>query len=108
MRRCLFELLKSDVNLVYSSFQKTNFAARRVALACTRALGVLQDTADGLQGRNVWLAVQTSETVVIVFPSSQEPAWDAGTHSNQDMGGTSLAIEGFLYLVFLLPLSISR
>lgn len=59
MRRCLFELPKSDVNLIYSSFQKTNFAARRVALARTRALGVLQDTADGLQGRNVWLAVQT-------------------------------------------------
>lgn len=55
-----------------------------------------------------WQYKQTSETVVIVFPSSQEPAWDAGTHSNQDMGGTSLAIEGFLYLVFLLPLSISR
>lgn len=40
-----------------------------------------------------WQYKQTSETVVIVFPSSQEPAWDVGPHSNQDMGGTSLAIE---------------
>lgn len=59
MRRCLFELLKSDLNLIYLSFQKTNFAARRVALAHIRALGVLQDTANGPQGLSVWLAIQT-------------------------------------------------
>lgn len=59
MRRCLFELLKSDLNLIYLSFQKTNFAARRVALAHIRALGVPQDTANGPQGLSVWLAIQT-------------------------------------------------